>query len=556
MEIPSSSAVPPASFERYVPSGRVSPTLFLPLLAVACLVARACGLLLAQAYAGDFYYILITPLVVSVPVFFANWAALRIGRCRNPALGTFACTATPALFFFSFLDFTLRSASGGGAPLSLESFMRIADPLAVWEFFVAIVGSIEGWSFGAEALLLAAIGAVQGIHLGSRVYFEETGEWSRCGTAMFRSEDFFDLVECIDREDWEPLPSFERVSATDRAGGATILATLALEYARDDPDAPAYVTLAAMGFRPAMKKAGTLTPWGIPYILKRRIEAESARELTEAVPDLRTSGLAALASFAKAPKGGEAGVAEGDFREAAARSSRALVEAQTSFRFDKDLDASLCLPTPGGAGRLRAFRRAALSGFVLLGAAFAAMLGGAALLAKAENVAKAAGSEAALPWNVAGGILGGGGLLSLLFVFPLARSLAVAELSRRPGSVLPWAPASGARYYCNIEDAATFHRLKVFPEDVAVCCFDPARRRVLIEGYLFRYVARAADVEKLEWRAKGGESGGYALLAWRVGEARVEAAISPQGLRAALGARYSKRFVEELRAALEGRAAG
>lgn len=48
-----------------------------------------------------------------------------------------------------------------------------------------------------------------------------------------------------------------------------------------------------------------------------------------------------------------------------------------------------------------------------------------------------------------------------------------------------------------IEDAATHDRLKTYPEDIALCCHDPEKARVIIEGIAYRYLVRAADITRI-----------------------------------------------------------
>lgn len=74
-------------------------------------------------------------------------------------------------------------------------------------------------------------------------------------------------------------------------------------------------------------------------------------------------------------------------------------------------------------------------------------------------------------------------------------------LRSRDDSLIPVAKADPSRMASvnvGLEDAATVEKTKVVVEDQGVCFLDADRRRLLLEGCLYRYVIMADDVEGVE----------------------------------------------------------
>lgn len=172
-----------------------------------------------------------------------------------------------------------------------------------------------------------------------------------------------------------------------------------------------------------------------------------------------------------------------DFRHAATEASFRAVE---NLGVEAALnDFSLCLPKEGGQERLRKTMRVASSLFVM---AFVMMIGGAVLLQLEPDQSWTA-------MNVCGILSGMGGFGVLFYVVGYIRRSARKVLGPAFQSMLK--QGSSRPEYVGIEDARTFSKFKLVPDDTAYLVIDQESRRLLIEGVLNTYSIRAEDVVEL-----------------------------------------------------------
>ncbi len=170
-----------------------------------------------------------------------------------------------------------------------------------------------------------------------------------------------------------------------------------------------------------------------------------------------------------------------DFRTQAAEFTQRAME-QASCPHLADLEMSGCLPVPGGR-RWQAvfeFPMIILSTLLLLG------------------------TFAILPLGVIG-ILPGEYVPRLLLIGLLIATLQGWVSSRitrfyingREGSFRREFPQLKSRPV-GLEDAETYLKTKILPEDEGVCLLDPEKRRILVDGCVFRHVIWARDVLRVE----------------------------------------------------------
>lgn len=172
-----------------------------------------------------------------------------------------------------------------------------------------------------------------------------------------------------------------------------------------------------------------------------------------------------------------------DFRHAA---------TEASFRAVEDLgveaalnDFSLCLPKEGGQERLRKTMLVASALFVM---AFAMMIGGAILLQLEPD-------QSWTVLQVCGILSGMGGFGVLFYVAGYIKRSARKVLGPAFQSMLK--QGSSKPEFVGIEDARTFSKFKLVPEDTAYLIIDHGTCRLLIEGVLYTYSIRAEDVVEL-----------------------------------------------------------
>lgn len=111
----------------------------------------------------------------------------------------------------------------------------------------------------------------------------------------------------------------------------------------------------------------------------------------------------------------------------------------------------------------------------------------------------------------------------------LPRRLLRTHLQRTVGDF--WADATLSPIHVNIENARTYQKLKLLPEDLGILLLHPATHCVQIEALSYRYLIYAADVTRLE-RFKTREQEAV-FLSYRIGSEILELAIIPDSLNAA-----------------------
>lgn len=195
-----------------------------------------------------------------------------------------------------------------------------------------------------------------------------------------------------------------------------------------------------------------------------------------------------------------------DFREAAVLESLRLLEANPG-RLPDELPMSLVLPADeSGPAWLRYIGRMTLLRLVL---GIAGLVMGAVLAAVSGPVQRNTGVPAEAVITLAAPCSIGG------IAIMLANSLLVRRAVRR---------AIGERFdrvqrqsvlrspLCvGVEDARTFTKMKIAPEDFAWAAFDSAGRRLILEGLIFRYVIHAADVVSVT-QAAGATATGVQIV--------------------------------------------
>ncbi|HZL87748.1 MAG TPA: hypothetical protein VFB96_05175 [Pirellulaceae bacterium] len=177
-----------------------------------------------------------------------------------------------------------------------------------------------------------------------------------------------------------------------------------------------------------------------------------------------------------------------DFREAAVEESLRLLQAGGGRTAD-ELGVSLVLPAD--VAGLRALRHIARMTLVRLIVGIVGIAVGGILAVLHQTIEQQWRISEWLLMGIAGACsLGGIGLL-LSNVF-FVRSTVRRALGQRYRDLLQHRALQ--RPLCvGVEDCRTFANMKLSPEDFAFLAFDMSKRRLILEGLLFRYVIYAGD---------------------------------------------------------------
>lgn len=192
-----------------------------------------------------------------------------------------------------------------------------------------------------------------------------------------------------------------------------------------------------------------------------------------------------------------------DFRDEAAASSVRLV-AESFGRRPEDLGESLCLPVENPAD-LRGIKWSLLLRLVFGVGGIA--VGGILALALQKMPEWKEQFEALILSVAMCFSIGGIGLL--LTAATVGRSFSRRRIGDRYDAL--WALGSAIKPLgVSVEDASTFEKMKLVPEDLAWIGFDRSRRMLLIEGIRYRYLIHSEDVLDIE-QVAGATTTGIAI---------------------------------------------
>ena len=115
-----------------------------------------------------------------------------------------------------------------------------------------------------------------------------------------------------------------------------------------------------------------------------------------------------------------------------------------------------------------------------------------------------------------------GGLLLLLSNVFFQRRLVRRQIGSRYDYIASWDSSPGP-FCVGIEDASTFHRMKVFPEDYGYLALDPSRALMVIEGIRYRYIIFGKDVSGI--RQIAGATNSATAIEYAIGKGRLRIAV-------------------------------
>jgi hypothetical protein len=556
----------------YIPSGKISWTHFPPLAAAGLVLSFCMAYALYQCEAR-FYYWLLTPVVLSLPLMGTLLLAIYFGRCRSPlvagSVGVLFMTCYYAGYWLFSYHFNivamgrfgqnlLMQVTGQSGPIGyfiLRCKMTGNGMLVEAVPLIVLNAAMRGLEFG----VLLAMGLYGGRRFARRAYFEDHGRWASSMAFLFQPHELPLVLAAVERQEWPLLNAITKqtVTAEQRRGGGMLFR---VEYLPRSSDQPAYVTVEGPVLRharPLLSVLPVLGRWVTRFVSQRFIDANSLRELSQYVggfdlpmaagaaevpstsagdapaapaelrywsPDQRVEQVSATRGLTSIL--GEAGLIGampdrhgGDFRDRASAASAFMIGRWPDSGLDgiEGVDASLCYPAEANARvpLKRLSRLEAILAYVMVGcwlsASASRFIGGG--YRQSGDVASA---DLAHFVGVSLFILGSADLLFLCIGYRWFQRLRLLRhFARRAGSLLLRDQPGTSRDVVRLEDAMTFHVSKITPEDWGICLFDKPRRRLLIEGVSHRYVIRGQDVTELRPAHAGASTSAY--VRWRVG---------------------------------------
>lgn len=517
--------IEPTLASGYCPSGRIAFLWFFPLLGVACFIAFIMAIILCLIESSLYYYI-ITPVILSLPVFAAAFCVIRFGKCRNKWIGALTGTALLLFFYVGYwkISYLLNIVLEGPDAVEFVKSKSGVSGLAGYFIFRSSSDKVGNYLFfGIEFAIMFFGGLILGYHMSGRVFYEGVGRWASRMTYFFNPHDAEGIFEAISVENWEAFfkfPNLPKIAARD---ARTPMLTMTIEYLKKIPGQPIYLSLtgANLGKIGAnIKTSGkkVLSSISKTFFKQKMLSPELAPLFQGRFPelDLPTDGQQSPIPVAPIPQAKveyssgfagtlqKAGIISGakttgpDFREKADKESLAFINSAGSFARPTDLNRSLCYPLEKEDlldTKYLSKSSIMMMGFVLLFVIISfGLLGLAAYIEgmKSQNSATLAAIF---------GILGFlGMILTLIFVFSiptLIKNKLKYKLTLRRVALFQGQPGI-PMVLMIIEDPATYHIAKNRTEDAGLCLLDKSHQRILIEGFNHRYIILGRDVASLK----------------------------------------------------------
>lgn len=307
------AAVPPAKPRVYKPTGKVSWLRFLPLAALSFLVALIMALVFLLCE-NRLHYVLVTPLILSLPVAGMAVLTFRVGKCRNPLLGLLLGLALAVAFYGGYWTLSYTANVLAAPPLERLLVEAESGP-GLWGYFVwrckhsrtsdshtpdsgherkpsAANTGFNMFTFGMEFAFLLVLGGVVGRGWTRRVFYEPANRWSTQLELRYRPDDFAAVLRAVSNGDWQALGHLQPMPKpyTNQGAGA-LYVTLKVEYLPELASQPMFVSLEGfnLGKLPAAREAGAKGFGGISkaFIRQQVVPPAESVWLPRLFPEIR-----------------------------------------------------------------------------------------------------------------------------------------------------------------------------------------------------------------------------------------------------------------------------
>ncbi len=242
----------------YKSDGRLSllPFVLLLLFGIVVSVVMAVVLLIVQDY---WYYFIITPIVLSLPVWAMVYAIVHVGKCRNVVAAGVAGVLLFWIFYFGFwtLDYGVFRLSCDEEGLAALEQMGGSTSLIGYFHFRCKTTSVEdvGSSlkdekpdpfgaymfFGVESLIFL-FAPIFSIVMSQRVYYPDLRRWAASKAVCMPKTVAEAAFSALVAEDWDAFSQLPRLPANAQNVKKNPI-QFKVEYAKDTPNASVYLTL-------------------------------------------------------------------------------------------------------------------------------------------------------------------------------------------------------------------------------------------------------------------------------------------------------------------------
>ena len=203
-----------SSGEKYRPSGAVAWQRFLPALIPAFLTAGLLAVALHYAYVRGFYYIVLTPALIGIPVACCVWFAVQTGKCRSRVTAVAASLGAAGVYYLGHYYVGMVDLFGAEFALRLDllrdyvEFRMLTDALGEAEPDAGpkpFQGVVQ-WSFSCvELLTIVLMASFRSAVLAGRPYCEDCDAWFERQIVRFPPDSAPAMSQAIAAREWETI---------------------------------------------------------------------------------------------------------------------------------------------------------------------------------------------------------------------------------------------------------------------------------------------------------------------------------------------------------------
>jgi hypothetical protein len=286
----------PLESATYRLSGKVNWARYLPALVIPIGAGLAMAAVLCWAFAHDWYYSLILPVVAALIAGISARGAVVLGHCRNRIVaGLFGALAGAILYlgYFHFHFVSLVGWSGIGRVDMLPGFVRFrmqTDAAVDRNGQMRPPLPARNWSyFGIELVLAVTIVAALSVSRAGRAYCEPCRRWMRRLLMTAAPGSGPPLADALIQDRLESLTSIDAVMPKVRQPSTLI----ELEYCRRHANSPS-PCLAYISVREVNRDAARGREKAKTLLKQHGIDGKVFRALADKIPRLRSIAVGGL----------------------------------------------------------------------------------------------------------------------------------------------------------------------------------------------------------------------------------------------------------------------
>ncbi|HVL12967.1 MAG TPA: hypothetical protein VM529_10405 [Gemmata sp.] len=280
----------PPDRARYVPSGAIAPFPFLALALLAGGAAVLAGYVVHLTSPLTFPGVVLAPLIAGLPVAGVVAIAVRVGRCRNPALGGLLGLLAGGAVLPAAFQFALAAEKGNDHVLRVDRLPEYVQDHVHdsdrWDRRPGGAARAAGpgelgfrWGVLALGCLTGCVApAAAGWATGAKPYSEAHGRWHKAWPIRLTRRSGAAVAEAVAVASPDALRSAIEVippgAKFDQSAG---FAHLVVDYLPGEPDEPVYASLAVM----TVEKGSP--PWPRTVFKRWQLTPEEAAALAAVV---------------------------------------------------------------------------------------------------------------------------------------------------------------------------------------------------------------------------------------------------------------------------------